>query len=149
MGSGSINESYIRTAQQNFGNRATFLVGTAREFIKNPDNRLNNCDIILLTGLLHHLEDRDVLEVLELCRNILKPRGRLVCIEPTYLIHQSQLSRWFMKKDRGKNIRTEQNLKELIKVFFHSYQSNITTGLLRIPYTHIIIECYKDYRYDK
>jgi ubiquinone/menaquinone biosynthesis C-methylase UbiE len=138
-----INADYIRTAEKKFGNRATFIVGTAHDFINKPDNRMNNSDIVLITGVLHHVEDNEVLDIFRLAERILAPGGRLICLEPTYLVHQGCISKWFLNRDRGRNIRTEDEWKNLLNNVFNTFSTNITTGLLRIPYTHIIIVCRK------
>jgi len=46
--------------------------------------------------------------------------------------------------DRGNYVRSEQEWKNLIAKAFDSYSTNVLTGLIRIPYTHIIIECFND-----
>jgi len=141
-----ISEDYIRTAQKKFGKRATFIVSTAREFLYKPDSRLNSSDLVLCNGVLHHLEDREAIEVLQLSKEIMSPLGRLVCIEPAFLVHQEHISRWIMSRDRGSHIRTEQEWQELVSSVFHTFTTSIATGLIRIPYSHIIIECQKEAR---
>jgi len=136
-----ISEKYIKVAQERIGQRAQFLVGTAREFLNNNENPLVMADLILCSGLLHHLDDEEALEALTLAKNIMAPGGRLVCVEPTFLVHQTWLSKWIIGKDRGRNVRSEQNWKKLINQVFNSFSTSIVTGLIRIPYVHIIIEC--------
>ena len=46
-----------------------------------------------------------------------------------------------MAKDRGKNIRTEARWNEMARSVFPSCTARIVKGLLRLPYTHIVIEC--------
>jgi len=137
-----ISEEYIKIAQKNH-KRGTFILGTAHDLLSNSNNRLDNADIVICNGLLHHLDDIEVMKILELSSKILKPGGRLVCLEPTFLISQGKISKWIMSKDRGQNIRKEQGYKNLISKYFDTFTTNIATGLKRIPYTHIIIECRK------
>lgn len=138
-----ISESCIREARRRFGERGLFIVGAARDFLPEADIRLCDADLVMCNGVLHHLDDSEVIEVLELSKRILKPNGRLVCIEPTFLILQGWFSKWLISRDRGRNVRYEQQWKEIISKVFDFFSTNIVTGLIRIPYIHIIIECLK------
>ena len=137
-----VSEEYINAAKSNY-NRGTFILGTANDFLNNNDDRLENADIVICNGLLHHLEDIEVDEIFELSKKILKPGGRLLCIEPVFLVHQRKISKWIMDKDRGLNIRYEQGYKDLVSKYFENFTTNIATGFSKIPYVHIIIECIK------
>ena len=139
-----ISENYIRTARQKFPGK-TFLVGTAQDFIDNDPSRLNAADLIICNGLLHHLNDDEAIDVLQLARSMLKPGGRLVCLEAVYLVRQTWISKWIISKDRGRYIRSEREWKDLTSRVFNSYSTNIVTGLIRIPYVHIIIECFREH----
>jgi len=136
-----LSAQYIGHARQRYGARGDFLVGTAADFLAHPDSRLADADLVLCNGLLHHLDDAEVLDVFRLAARLLKPTGRMVCLEPTTLAHQVPWSRWMMSQDRGKNIRQEHQWKSLAARAFPSFETHILTGLYRIPYTHIVIEC--------
>jgi ubiquinone/menaquinone biosynthesis C-methylase UbiE len=139
-----ISEKYIATACRKYGDQGTFLVGTAEDFIQKPDERMRDADLVICTGLLHHLNDEETLQILTLAKMILRPGGRLVCLEPTFLIHQGSFSRWIMRRDRGRNVRTETEWKAIVARVFPTLSSNIIVGMLRIPYIHIVIECRKE-----
>jgi len=136
-----ISETYIRMARRRFSARGTFFLGTAKDLVEHDPSRLNSADLVLCNGLLHHLSEPEALEVLNLSKRLLKPNGRLFCIEAVFLARQTRLSKWFVETDRGRHVRSEQEWKRLIGQVFESYSTSILTGLLRIPYTHIIIEC--------
>ncbi len=136
-----LSAQYIARAQARYGARGEFLVGTAADFLTHADSRLADADLVLCNGLLHHLDDAEVLDVLALAARALKPMGRMVCLEPTTLAYQVPWSRWLMSQDRGKNIRREHEWKSLVARAFPSFETHILTGLYRIPYTHIVIEC--------
>jgi ubiquinone/menaquinone biosynthesis C-methylase UbiE len=135
------SEEYIRSARRRFAAGGTFFLGTAQDFVNQNNSYFDSADLVLCNGLLHHLSDCEALEVLELSKRIMKSDGRLVCLEATYLARQTRLSRWILNRDRGKHIRSEQEWKDLIGQAFESYSTHILTGLIRIPYTHIVIEC--------
>jgi ubiquinone/menaquinone biosynthesis C-methylase UbiE len=136
-----LSPQYIARAQARYGQRAEFFVGTAAGLLAAPDQRLLEADLVLCNGLLHHLEDAEVVEILTLAARVLKTDGRMVCLEPTTLAHQVPWSRWMMAQDRGKNIRSEQEWKSLVASVFPRPETHILTGLYRIPYTHIVIVC--------
>lgn len=136
-----ISESYIRSAQRKYGQRAEFIAGDAGKLQGSCDPRLCNADLILCTGLLHHLDDSEAKALFVFARGALAPGGRLICLEPTFLVHQSGFSRWLMSKDRGGNVRSELEWRDLARDVFPRCDSVIATHLYRIPYIHIVIEC--------
>ena len=136
-----ISEHYIAAARQRRDKRAKFTVNNARQLLETPNPQLNGSDLILCNGLLHHLDDEEVLCVLKLAKQILSITGRLVCFEPTYLAHQGFFSVWLMSRDRGKNVRFEDEWKQLVSTVFERFETRIATNLYRLPYIHIIIEC--------
>ena len=138
-----ISKEYITSAKRRDDPRATFMVGTARDFLCQLDSRLSNAQLVICNGILHHLDDSETLDVLKLARESLQSAGRLVCFEPCYLIHQGSLARWVMKHDRGRNVRSEAEWRRLSSAVFDCFRTRIATNLLRLPYTHIIIECHK------
>ena len=140
-----ISEKYIKAAQKKYGKRAKFIVGTAYDFLQKPDEyNLDSADLVLCVGLLHHLDNNDVLDVLQLAKKIMKNSGRFICFEPTFLIHQGSLSKWIMQKDRGRNIRTEQEWKALIGQAFDSFTTNTATGFRLMQYRHMVIDSGKN-----
>jgi ubiquinone/menaquinone biosynthesis C-methylase UbiE len=144
-----ISAQYIRSARKRFSARGTFFLGTARDLVNQDGSHFGSADLVLCNGLLHHLSDGEALEILELSKRIMKSNGRLVCLEATFLARQTRLSRWIVSTDRGRHVRTEQEWKNLIGQAFESFSTTILTGLLRIPYTHIVIECLNERSSDK
>ena len=138
-----ISQAYIESAREKYGERGRFFVGSATDCPEGVRNELLQADIVLSNGVLHHLSDEEALQVLDLAKNVLKPGGRLICVEPTYLLHQTVLSKWILSQDRGMFIRSETQWKALIEKAFDSWTTNVITGLLRIPYTHLVIECWR------
>ena len=138
-----ISQTYIESARKKYGERGRFFVGSAADFPEGARNELHHADVVLSNGVLHHLSDEEAVQMLDLAKNILKPGGRLICVEPTYLLHQTFFSKWIISQDRGMYIRSEKEWKGFIEKAFDSWKTNVVTGLLRIPYTHLIIECWR------
>jgi SAM-dependent methyltransferase len=138
-----ISQQYIASARKKHGQRGTFLVGTAEDFMRGPEDCLMGADLVLCNGLLHHLEDGEAVRVLELSTAILAPTGKLVCLEPVFLVHQGRISRWIMSRDRGRNIRNEQEWKYLLGQVFDHFSTAVATSLIKVPYVYIVMECYR------
>ncbi|HOW66389.1 MAG TPA: class I SAM-dependent methyltransferase [Candidatus Paceibacterota bacterium] len=133
-----ISRNYLETARHKYGARGLFLEGRARDFVQ--DDRFQRADHVYCSGLLHHLDDDEVLEVFRFAHTVLKPSGRFTAIEPCFLAHQGRFSHWLMRQDRGANVRYEDDWKRLACQVFPSSHTRVLTRLIRIPYIHIWIE---------
>ena len=60
-----------------------------------------------------------------------------------FALWQSGISTYFMSRDRGQNIRTEQQWKDLASRIFPLVSTNIVTGANRLAYVGIIGQCCK------
>ena len=143
-----VSESYIKTARERADARARFIVGSARDFLEQPPDFMTDFDLVVCNGVLHHLNDAESADVLQLARKVMAARGRFVCIEPVFLVHQGWFARWVMGLDRGLHVRTEREWKRIIGEVFPRFETNIANSLLQIPYTHMIIECWRDRQLD-
>ncbi|MCU0625671.1 MAG: class I SAM-dependent methyltransferase [Gemmatimonadaceae bacterium] len=134
-----INPDYIAEAQRANGARATFVAGTASALLEVP--QAYGADLVTCLGVLHHLTDAQTDEVLMVARRLLRPGGRFVALEPTWLAHQSGLSRWIMSKDRGQAIRSDDGWRALLApAGFARTEARVVTHLLRVPYVHVLLE---------
>jgi SAM-dependent methyltransferase len=106
-------------------------------------NYNNEFDIVIATGVIHHLNDEAALKLFEFSYDALKPGGRLVTIDGAYYDGQSTLARWVVSRDRGQFIRTPEKYLELSKSKFTTIEEELLTNFLRIPYTHYIMTCIK------
>ena len=138
-----ISDAYIEAARIKFKARggANFLSGSVEDWALNPLTYA--AEIVLAYGLLHHVDDDEAKKILEFAYRVLKDNGRFIFYEPCYLIWQSGISTYFMSRDRGQNIRTEQQWKELVSSIFPFVSTNIVTGANRLAYVHIIGQCCK------
>lgn len=134
------SEQYIRRAAQRFARRprTTFVRGITSDIAGDP--RFQAADLVLCNGTLHHLDDREAREVLRFACSILRHGGFFQGSEPCYLAHQTSASRRTMRLDRGDNIRTEGAWKHLMQDIFPHSRTGIATGLIRLPYVHILLE---------
>jgi len=138
-----ISDTYIQAARAKFKTRggAKFLSGSVEDWARDP--LTYEADLVLTNGVLHHVNDDDAKKILEFAYHALKENGRFVFYEPCYLIWQSGISAHFMSLDRGQNIRTEQQWKELASSIFPVVSTNIVTGVNRLGYVCMVGQCRK------
>ncbi len=132
--------AYVRSAREHYGNRGTFHVADVQTMRSALASQF---DIVLAMGLLHHLDDDDALQLFDTSYDLLADHGRLITIDGAFAPGQNPLARWLIRRDRGKNIRGEAELLALARRRFPAAQAQVRTDLLRIPYTHAILECPK------
>lgn len=129
---------YVAAARRRFGDRGEFH---CRDVTEAEVDVRAAFDIVLATGVLHHLDDAKVVHLFRLAHQALVPGGRLVTLDGCYTEHQSFGARTILSWDRGKYVRTESAYVALARAVFDDVAVTIRSDLLRIPYTHIILEC--------
>jgi len=140
-----ISPEYIAHARAQYSGdpEKTFLVGTSESFLADLPAEMRDADLVMMNGLLHHLDDDEAMAALKLARASLAPNGRLVCLESCFLLRQAPLERWLVSRDRGKNVRFEFEWKALISRVFDKFDTHVLTGHIRIPYSLIVIEAFQ------
>lgn len=132
------SQEYIKAAQSRYGDRATFI---CEKVSTQTLEEHSSFDIVLAMGILHHLNDVEALQLFQLAQTSLKPGGRLLTIDPCFIQQQSPFARYIISKDRGQNVRTKEGYFAIASQIFSNIAVTIRQDLLRIPYTHIILEC--------
>ena len=100
-------------------------------------------DLIVACGLLHHLPDERARRVFAFCRGHLRGGGRLVTLDCAYEAGQHPVARLLAACDRGRFARTGAAYLALAREWFPDASLSIHHDLLRVPYTHAIVECRK------
>jgi 2-polyprenyl-3-methyl-5-hydroxy-6-metoxy-1,4-benzoquinol methylase len=135
-----IDESakYIDAARRKWGHRGEFhrVDATARL----PEN---DFDVVLVMGVLHHLDDVGCRRLLCLAAGSIKPQGRLVAIEPARQRNEAAAAAWLISRDRGAYVRDAQGYAALARPAFSAVVVRTRNDLLRIPYTHAVLVCRK------
>jgi SAM-dependent methyltransferase len=134
------NPDYVAAASARFGARARFYcqrvsaesLGNHREF-----------DIVLALGILHHLDDAEAGHLFALAHAALRPGGRLVTLDGCYAAGQSPIARALLAGDRGRHVRDEGGYRAIAARAFGQVRAVVRHDLLRIPYTHLILECQR------
>ena len=104
-------------------------------------NGLPKFDIVLVSGVLHHLSDEEVVELANLSKAALKEGGRLVTIDPCFIEGQSPIARLLVSHDRGQHVRDANGYQSLMSSVFATVKSDVRHDFARLPYTHILMEC--------
>jgi SAM-dependent methyltransferase len=133
-----LSSAYIRAARARYGDRGEFLVGRADDVHLMTSRKF---DLAVAVGLLHHLEDAEVERLFDVVRDLLSPGGKLIAVDCTWVEAQHPIAKFLIKRDRGLNVRTLQQTLVLAHRHFDSPLASIRSDLLRIPYTHLILEC--------
>jgi trans-aconitate methyltransferase len=106
-----IHGPYIAKAKENFPDRK-FLEGSILELSKkiscSPEPTL-----FLALGLFHHLSDLEVGILIKEIKNI-RPNFTIASLDPCFCQNQTTLSRFLANSDRGKFVRSDQNLISLL-----------------------------------
>jgi SAM-dependent methyltransferase len=134
-----ISLEYINAAKRRFGSQGRFWchdVGLA-----NLHHERGTFDLALATGVIHHLDDARARDLFALARLALRPGGRLFTLDGCYVNTQSRLARWFLRRDRGKFVRSQPEYERLAKIEFSKIESHVRHDLFRAPYTLLILRC--------
>lgn len=129
---------YIEAARQQFP-RATFVCARVSEY--QPQRAY--FDVALALGVVHHLDDAEALQLFQMAHDALRQGGRLVTLDGVFAPRQSAAARYLVRHDRGKFVRSEDGYVRIASRIFPAVKATVRHDLLRIPYTHIILECVR------
>jgi len=132
-----INPAYIERARRRFGHRGEFHCSAVTEDLPIAQR----FDLVIAHGVLHHLDDVAAGSLFRIARRALRPGGRLVTFDGCFVEGQSALARLFLSLDRGRHVRSRDAYERLARAEFDPVRSFVRHDLIRIPYTHLIMEC--------
>lgn len=131
-----ISADYVAAARARFGARGHFragLVGAPEIAAERP------YDVVIASGVLHHLDDDEVRALATLARLALRAGGRFVSIDPVFADGQHPVARALIARDRGQHVRTSNCYTALLSGAFTTVR-----GVIRhrrwVPYTHWMME---------
>jgi SAM-dependent methyltransferase len=130
------SRDYIESARGRFGSRADLRVGDVGAL----DDELRDFDIVTVIGVLHHLDDDAARRLFAGAASALKPGGRCVTLDGTFMPGQSPVARTIIRADRGQHVRTPPAYAALAEEAFAAVSTVTRHDLLRMPYTHCIVE---------
>jgi len=129
------NPSYIAQAQRTYPDRR-FIVASVDDL---PGLGLDQFDRVVIQGVLHHLSDDQVRNLLAALPGVMRPGALLVTSDNVWDETQSSTARVLIALDRGRNVREAHRYAELIETHFEDVQTIVRHDMLRIPYSHCIV----------
>lgn len=137
-----LDPGYIEAARKRFGDQGEFRCADVTR--TEMDGR--RFDAVIAHGLLHHLDDQGVDRLMGLAASVLDSGGRLLTADPAHVDGSSRFVRWFVRRDRGGNVRTPEGYAELGRRRFEAVEisverERISPPLLRWRHPIAVMEC--------
>lgn len=98
-----------------------------RDFAKKESS------LTLALGVLHHLDDDQSLSLLNQLRVLNAPNSIFFSVDPTILKDSSPIARWFAQNDRGRFVRTPNELESLFQKSGFKTHIQLKKNQFRIP----------------
>jgi hypothetical protein len=92
---------------------------------------------------VHHLDDEEARQLFQIGYDALKPGGKLVTADGVWTKDQSAAAQWLLARDRGEYVRSEPEYMGIASQVFRNVKPSVRHDLLRVPYTHLILECVR------
>jgi len=134
------NDSYLARARSLFPGARFERFDLAGDCSGFPDR---DFDLIVACALLHHLPDAAAGHLLAFCRERLRPGGRLVTLDCVRRPGQHPVARLLNALDRGRFVRDAPGYAALVRREFADVATRDYDNLLRVPYSHVVLECRK------
>jgi SAM-dependent methyltransferase len=132
-----VSEDYVSAARARFGDRASFSVhAVSLDAAVQPEQ----FDVVIALGVLHHLTDAEAGALFATARRALRPGGRILTIDGTYVLGQNPIARLLLKLDRGRHVRSPEQYIAIARRSFPKARARVLNDLLYIPYTHCLVE---------
>jgi SAM-dependent methyltransferase len=136
-----VSERYLEAASRRHGRQARF----SRADVRDPDFRLSEgpFDLVIMSALLHHLDDARVEALLAAAARVMAADGRLLTLDAVVTPESHPVGRMLIALDRGRHVRPLDEYHRLAAISFERVAVHVRHDLLRVPYTHVILECSK------
>lgn len=129
---------YIKYASRKYADRGAF---SCELLTDEYAARQEPFDFVIMMGVLHHLDDAQMEDILRLIRQVLKPNGRLITLDGYRHDQISAAAKFFLDNDRGRFIRTKDGYLNLCKKWFPQVKTFDKPEYFNIPYATLVIEC--------
>ena len=126
---------YIQAARESFP-MATFHHGT----VDQVDLVGKTFDVVILSGVLHHVDDTEAHAILKFANSALAEGGIVTALDPVLLRQQNPIARLLVLADRGMHVRTPEAMETIFSSpgLFSEISAEIRDNLLWVPYSHIL-----------
>ena len=128
------NKRYIDYAKKKYKRRGFFI---NEEFSKKLNKKLPKFNYVIMCGLIHHLDEKQINLILKNLRKNINKKTLILTLDPLYTENQNYLEKKIMGADRGQNIRNEKEITNLFRNF--KIKKKIFKQIY-IPYTWIFLK---------
>jgi SAM-dependent methyltransferase len=132
-----LNPRSVDAARRRRGDRGRFECVDVREADLSSEAPF---DLVLAVGLLHHIDDDGVHQLLDRAASALADGGRLVTFDGVFVPAQPRLAGWLLERDRGQHVRTVDGYMRPASDHFATVTPAVSLDFLCVPYTHLVIE---------
>ena len=133
-----VNPDYIAYARRHFGGRGVFRCECVSQATLQD---LPPFDLAVAYGVLHHLDDAQVDDLIALAHAALRPGGRFLSVDPVFCERQSLADRWFTRLDRGGHVRNPDEHRRMASRLFPGVRVEVVHGILFVPASGVIVDC--------
>lgn len=133
-----IDARYIKHARKTYGDRGQF-----HEVLLTAENaaEFGKFDLILLNGVVHHIDDQGVRDLLRILASCLSENGRVMTLDGCYSESMSPISRFLISNDRGEHVRRVNEYPDLASGIFSQVTAIHRRDLFRFPYDTLVMVC--------
>ena len=132
-----MSPEYIAAARRRFGHRGVFHCG----LLEQADvGDLEPFDLVIGTGVLHHLDDDAARQFISVASSALRPGGRIYTVDPCFAPGQNPIARFLISRDRGQHVRSSDGYISLTR----DLDAEVSGWLVHrawVPYTRWHMEC--------
>lgn len=133
-----VDQSHVKYARSRFGQFGEFHCGLlTEEFLKQEAP----FDLVLMNGVLHHLNDEELDRVLRLAKIALKPGGRMITMDGYYADNMPWIARVMLDKDRGGFVRPADGYVKPAQRAFPNVVVHFRENYFYVPYPIVVLEC--------
>ena len=134
-----MSSKYIEMARKRFPH-AQFVCERVSQFSLAKQQSF---DAVLALGIVHHLDDQEARQLFQIAYDALKSGGKLITFDGVWTNDQSAAARWLLARDRGEYVRNEREYVKIASEVFANVKASVRHDLIRIPYSHLILECVR------
>jgi SAM-dependent methyltransferase len=131
---------YIDYAKNHDHGNATYL---CQIFDASSVALTGPADVVMMNGLLHHLDDDTARSLIADAAACLKPGGCIVTLDGCYRPGQSRFRKKLLDWDRGEHVRTVAGYLDLFGGAGLQVSSIYDGGVSRVPYDFVWITAWK------
>ncbi|MEI6161080.1 MAG: methyltransferase domain-containing protein [Roseococcus sp.] len=132
------NAAYVEQGRAENGERDVTL--HASYFGAAEAEGLAPFDLVIVSAVLHHMDDLQAHALFRLLAQVTKPGGRVVTLDNVLVDDQNPIARALIRLDRGQNVRRPEEYAALPRSHFVECQGRVLHTRW-IPYTYWIMEC--------